>query len=142
MGSFNTKCFVTQQMITPNTKSVIFPIIQNSTYEAADLVYGDKEIQKHGITSTTCYSDAFFEYAGPMFFGKYDDYGRFSIDKADNNHRSFLDFFNMLHKKSFVTKEGKSKYRDFSFNFKEMFDPQKKYEFNDFHRNTEYKNIC
>ena len=96
MGSFNTSCMVSQQVIVPGAETIILPIQQQATYEPVEISKDGKEMSQFGFAHTTCYPTAFWGYAGPMIRGTYDDYGRFNIDDTVENKINLISFFNEL----------------------------------------------
>lgn len=133
MGSFNTSCFVSQQIIAPGDEAVIIPIVQQATYEPVSLLLntenGMEEIKKYGYMHSNCYPTAFWGYYGPLFRGKYDDYGQFELDETDANVTNLVNFFNQLHKNVCDVKQGKNEYHDHPMVFNELYDPKQKYTF-------------
>lgn len=129
MGSFNTSCMVSQQVITPGAEVVIFPIRQESTYNPVELSSGDKKFSIYGVSNSTCYPTAFWGYAGPMIHGKYDDYGRFELSDTEETKESLITFFDLLHKESLVTSQGENKSHDLAFDMKNIYTPKVSYSF-------------
>lgn len=129
MGSFNTACMVSQQVIVPGAEAVILPIHQQATYRPVELVKDNKEISQYGFAHTTCYPTAFWGYSGPIIRGKYYDYGCFEIFNIEENRINMISFFNHLFSDSFITKEGENKCHDVSFNMSSLYNPKKEYSF-------------
>lgn len=133
MGSFNTSCFVSQQTIVPEAESYILPIYQSHNYGKIEIELNGKEYEELGNYNSTCYPNAFWGYAGPLFKGKYDDYGCFILHEDIHNHINFLLFFDELYKNLFVTLQGNNEYHDLGIDFKSLYIPEKKYSFNELH---------
>jgi hypothetical protein len=135
MGSFNTTCFVSQQIIATGDESVILPIIQQTTYRPVSLLVktheGIQEVEKYGYMHSTCYPTAFWGYYGPMIYGSYDDYGRFKLDDTDSNFFNLIHFFNELHKNVCDVKQGENSCHDHPMEFSKIYDPSKQYSFSD-----------
>lgn len=55
MGSFNTACMVSQQVIVPGAEALILPIHQQATYNPVELVKDGEETSHYGFAHTTCY---------------------------------------------------------------------------------------
>ena len=133
MGSFNTGCFVSQQTIVPDAPSYIIPIYQQSTYRPVEISFKDKEFSQYGITSSTCYSTAFWGNCGPIIRGKYDDYGKFSLIDDQKNVYYIRIFFNSLYGSIFKTKAGENTSHDLAIDFQELYNPKSEYSFEQLH---------
>lgn len=131
MGSFNTSCMVSQQVIVPGAQTVILPIQQQATYEPVEISKDGKEMSQFGFAHTTCYPTAFWGYAGPMIRGTYDDYGRFNIDDTVENKINLISFFNELTEKAFVTKQGENQYHDHGFDIHTLYNTKQEYSFSE-----------
>ena len=95
MGSFNTTCMVSQQVIAPNDEVVIFPIVPQSSYSPVELIDKDGScVEAYGHSSSSCYPTAFWNYAGPMLIGTYDDYGKFELENTVNNINNINNEYN------------------------------------------------
>ena len=79
MGSFNTQCFVTKQVIAPNDKAILLPIIAQNGYNHITFKSGKTAISRW---CSTCYSTRFWRPTGHLLTGTYEDYGRFVLDKT------------------------------------------------------------
>jgi hypothetical protein len=133
MGSFNTSCFVSQQIIAPGDESVILPIIQQATYDPVSLLVkthnGIEEMEKYGYMHSSCYPTAFWGYYGPMIRGKYDDYGQFELDDTESNFTNLISLFNQLHKNVCDVKQGENDCHDHPMVFNELYNPKEQYTF-------------
>lgn len=86
MGSFNTHCFATQQIIAPGDACFVFPIIQQSTYDSLSVKVGEADVtREYGIGNETCYPASFWDMYGNMLEAEYADYGRFEIKDTPVN---------------------------------------------------------
>lgn len=129
MGSFNTACMVSQQVIVPGVEVFILPIHQQATYRPVELVKNGKEISQYGFAHTTCYPTAFWGYSGPIIRGKYDDYGRFDLIDTPDNTINLVSFFNHLIADSYNTKQGENEYHDHAFDIHSIYNPKQTYSF-------------
>lgn len=131
MGSFNTTCFASQQTIAPEDECFIFPISQKTTYKPVDLVvpWGKerKEISKYGFSNSNCYSTGFWGYEAPMLKGTYDDYGRFKLERRNENFKMLVYFLNILERKVCDVKQGENSYHDLPLDYKSLYSSDKKY---------------
>lgn len=120
---------VTQQTIVPGAEAVILPISQQATYNPVEMTKDGQELSQYGFAHTTCYPTAFWGYSGPMFRGTYDDYGRFNLDKTEENRINLVSFFNTLLDKSFTTKQGENEYHDHGFDMQTLYQKKTQYTF-------------
>lgn len=129
MGSFNTNCMVSQQVIVPHAEVIILPIVQQATYNPVEITKDGTETSQYGFAHTTCYPTAFWGYAGPMIRGTYDDYGNFELLDTEDNNFNLISFFQHLKRDAFNTKAGENQYHDHSFDIHSLYDPKKIYSF-------------
>lgn len=137
MGSFNTRCFLSQQTIKPGDAVKVLPIMQQSTYNAVTLrSHTDptsKAFQMFGPSHSTCYSDAFWSIMCPILDGEYDDYGHFTLDDTPKNHTALLNLFHYLYDHALIAEQGENEYHEQAFHFQSQFNPKKKYSFKKLH---------
>ncbi len=134
MGSFNTRCFASQQTIVPGAVARIIPIIRQSTYSPVDVCAHDNVnviSSISGASHSTCYSDAFWSIYSPLLQGEYSDYGRFTLFDIPENTHYLQILFNKLYQESLITKQGENEYHEKAFNMRELYDPKKKYSFDE-----------
>ncbi len=133
MGSFNTTCFVSQQTISTGDKAVVMPIKQQTTYNPVQLHVsgreGVKEVAKYGYANTTCYSTAFWGFAGPILNGEYSDYGNFEWENSEENIKNIRSFLNYLSNSVCDVVQGENKYHDHPLDFASIYNPKEKYSF-------------
>ncbi len=129
MGSFNTSCFVSQQIIVPGASAAILPIMQRSTFKPVELVLDGKEFSCYGIASSVCYPTAFWDYSGPIIWGTYDDYGRFELHNTPENKNNLVNFFNILYSRVYITELGENECHEISFNIRALYNSQQSYSF-------------
>lgn len=130
MGSFNTTCIVSQQVIATSDKVVIFPIVQQSSYAPVELINKDgSRMEAYGHSSSSCYPTAFWMYAGPMLIGEYDDYGKFELENTGNNIENIKQFFNIINRSAFKTVGGKNQYHEVPFDMSKIYTEAKDYTF-------------
>lgn len=133
MGSFNTTCFVSQQTISEGDKAVVMPIKQQTTYNPVQLRVsgrqGVKEVAKYGYANTTCYSTAFWGFAGPLLRGEYADYGNFEWENSEENIKNIRSFLNSLSDSVCDVIQGENKSHDHPLDFASIYNPKEKYSF-------------
>lgn len=132
MGSFNTTCMVTQQTIVPGADVIILPIHQQTSYQAFELLKDNKEISQFGLSRNNCYPTSSWGYAGPMFTGQYDDFGRFELSDSVENHTHLISFFNHLLSSSYSTKPDEND-RYVAFDMASLYTSKKEYSFSELH---------
>ena len=93
MGSFNTECFLSKQIIAPGDPAYLIPITQNQSIMPVTVSYGDQTTGVYAPFHSTCYANAFWVAAAPMISAVYDDYGRFEIDDTEKNKEAIRYFF-------------------------------------------------
>lgn len=127
MGSFNTSCFVTKQTISPRDKAVIFPIKQLcDSARSFNLIEGSIATRTNVINKTLvksyksiCHIDSNWEFAGPMLYATYDDYGRFTIDNTEYNIKTMQSLFVGLAGTLYNVELGRNEYHDIAINMRE-----------------------
>ena len=132
MGSFNTSCFVTQQIIQPGDEAVLFPIVQQRGYSPVAVQTDSTRPETtpiFGYTSSTCHQNSFWDYAGPTLEGVYDDYGKFLLVDTPQNKKHILVFFESLHSHLCDVKAGENEHHDHPLSFRDLFEPIRSYDF-------------
>lgn len=117
MGSFNTTCFASNQTIAPRDKARVLPIFRQQTYEKVQMEHHKKRFFLHGVTTSTCYPDAFWACLGPFFSAEYDDYGRFELTLNARQWRQLHKVFKEVLRSCPVVAAGKNEHHEPSFNF-------------------------
>lgn len=117
MGSFNTTCFASNQTIAPRDKARVLPIFRQQTYEKVQMEHHKKRFFLHGVTTSTCYPDAFWACLGPFFSAEYDDYGRFELTLSARQWRQLHKVFKEVLRSCPVVAAGKNEHHEPSFNF-------------------------
>lgn len=144
MGSFNTTCFLSQQTIAPEDKVVLFAVQRSRGYKPVELSYSYRDYQEpknaapktktlsaYSASASTAYSDAFWSAKGPMLTGEYSDYGQFTLDNTEENNLSLKCLLDEMRTILAETHQGENQYHDHALNIKELYDPQKEYEFSE-----------
>lgn len=127
MGSFNTSCFVSNQVIIPGDEVVLFPMVPSSGYESVVLRESNEEKREehHNISgfqyrSSNCYSTANFKPIGVFLTGEYADYGRFELNDTPENRLSLVIFLEYVKTEAYITLAGDNEYHDHPFNPKDL----------------------
>lgn len=133
MGCFNTSCFISNQVIAPSDKVVLFPLVQAAGYTHVALHTRYKgSVKQNTIEGTQfrhsqCHSNANFEPMGMFLTGIYSDYGQFTLDDTIENKVSLLIFLKIVKDDAFITLE--NDYGEKSFNPDDMiFDDNTSFE--------------
>lgn len=133
MGSFNVKCFVSQQTIIPGHEAIIFPIVQQSTFKPVELIMRGNsdvvELSRYGYANNTCHHTSFWGFYGPIIIGCYDDYGRFTISESELNERAIRAFLNKLSDRVYDVKPGDNEYHEHPLVFSDLYCKEKEYSF-------------
>lgn len=112
MGSFLTKCIASQQTISGGSSCFIFPIKQQHGYQPVELVnrQGEK-LRGEQAGMQICYPDSFWKPEGLLISAKYEDYGRFEIDKTAENCKCILELVQLLMSSAYkvIPEEGANK---------------------------------
>lgn len=124
MGSFNTTCFASQQTIAPGDGCYVFPVLQQSGYRPVELVRGEQTLALYGITSSTCYSNAFWRQAGPMLEAVYSDYGRVTLADSRRNRYGLYAHLRFLLASAPRVLPGENQYHDKPFDLPAFIDAQ------------------
>lgn len=122
MGSFNTKCFASNQTIAPGDKCYVIPIRQQSTFEAVEVEVNGKTHSVYGPASSTCHPDAFWTPVTMPLAATYDDYGLVELSDTKHNRYLLQRFFAYLQDSAAVTKQGSNEWHDTAFNLKQFVD--------------------
>jgi hypothetical protein len=94
MGSFNIKCFVTNQIITSGAACRVVPIAQQSTFNAAETVDRDGDTTKlFGVARGLCDINSFWRPQSGFIPCVYDDYGDVKPVLEDITRAHVLTFF-------------------------------------------------
>ena len=118
MGSFNTSCFVSNQVIAPQDICRIVPIVQSSTYNDVVLQFADKSMASlRGIANSTCYADCYWKPLSGFIPAEYDDYGQFKLIFSPKTRRDLLSFFHDVYTKCPTVLQGDNEYHDLPFDF-------------------------
>ena len=116
MGSFNIKCFVSEQVIAEREKCRIAVIQQQSTYSPAQLVFREQEHSLYGIRNSPGPDSLWSPMTGFMS-GTYEDGSKVTLDAAPENQAILAEFFNWLYKEVATTLASE---RDGPFDFKAL----------------------
>lgn len=117
MGSFNTACFASKQVIVPGIRAYLFPIQQayGQWVECVDPKRPESVGNLYTPHSSTCYSTGFWEYFGMPLIGTYADYGRFEIEPTPVNMQVLRGIFQKISERALETKPGENQYHQTAF---------------------------
>ena len=91
MGSFNIRCFASNQIIAEGNACRIIPIVQSSSFKRAEVSYGDKTYLVSGASNSSCSASSLWGQASAMLEGKYTDCGTFELSCTPLNRARALD---------------------------------------------------
>ena len=117
MGSFNTTCFISNQVIATDDMCRLTPIVQNSTFRDVVLNLGAETVEQKGIAHSTCYADCFWKPLGGFIPAAYDDYGRFKLIFSPKTRGDLLSFFSQVYRNCPIVSEGENSSHDLAFDF-------------------------
>lgn len=120
MGSFNTACFASGQVIATGDKAYLMPILQASSYEEVKMTYNGKRQSMLGIACMSCYPHAFWEPYGAFIEAEYNDYGRFSLADTPLNRLRVADFLLDLHSKVAKVSQGENECHEVPFDLPKL----------------------
>lgn len=118
MGSFNTYCFTSQQVIAPGDRCRVIALTRQHTFDLVSLSRGDKQYKLYGTTSSTCYPVAFWKPVTGFMEAEYADYGQVALYNTPQNRVRLLTWANALYDAALVTAEGKNRCHDIPFDFR------------------------
>lgn len=133
MGSFNTSCFVTKQVIIPGNKVILFPIgaIVQSNNRFNKICINDNEIcsETHAVTFNGIIGiNQTWDILSMPLMAIYNDYGSFTIIETEENVQHLLMFFKFLYSNAIV-----DSIKDIFENYIHLFN-DKTYTFSDLHK--------
>ena len=124
MGSFNTACFASRQVITPGDQVVLIPIMQyvGEPVEIIDRFKTGESLFPLAPFQTTCYSTCFWRYFSQFIEAEYDDYGEFTFTESPDNIERVRHMLKKLGDEMFETKLGENQYHDVAINIPKIDD--------------------
>jgi len=120
MGSFNTACFASGQVIATGDKAYLMPILQASTYDPVEMSFNGEKLSLPGISNMNCYPHSFWEPYGAFIEAEYHDYGQFHLVDTPINRVRLVDFILGLPAKAAVVEQGENEYHDVPFNLEKL----------------------
>jgi hypothetical protein len=120
MGSFNTACFASRQIIATGDSCLVMPIIQQSSYEPVSLTYGEAQASLHGVCNSVCYPTRFWKPIGAFFEAKYYDYGRVTLDDTSLNRFKLNEFIREALQYTPVVQQGSNEYHDVAYDLQKF----------------------
>lgn len=136
MGSFNSQCFISKQILSGEDKAFIIPFIENPKNTKSIFIKDDNILNFHSLFNHS--NTAFVAYSYPLEC-EYYDYGIFNIKNTEQNKNSLKYLFDLLFNDMLEVLEGKNSYHEKAFNIKNVYDNQKEYSFEELL--TIYKDI-
>lgn len=106
MGSFNTSCFASQQIIAPGDPCYIIPVSQEHGFEKTPLLFRGEVQERYSALSEPCYPNALWSPYGAPIEGKYADYGEFTVLDTLSNRVRLLSYICELMSNSAVAGAG------------------------------------
>jgi hypothetical protein len=104
MGSFNLKCFVSNQVIAEHERCRVAVILQNSTFRPAKLLFRGGESEMYGIRHAGSGIDCHWEAMTALLSGTYSDCSTFKLDETPENQAILAEFFNEMFRQAATTR--------------------------------------
>jgi hypothetical protein len=112
MGSFNTKCFASNQTIAEGDACRIIAIVQQSSYNPVAISRGDETLALPGVCNTTCYADSFWRPLGSFIAARYTDCGEFELLLEPLMRAHVLNFIGDMRQEGWNTAQGENRSHD------------------------------
>lgn len=132
MGSFNTKCFVSNQTISTDDKVLLFPIRSQQCYGYSPLEVERVQLgcQRNTAEATIekilrptdqslCYANAWWAPVSAPIEAVYDDYGRFELEHTPTNYEAVVSLLDYWYKVLVKVLPGENTAHDIGFDFRE-----------------------
>lgn len=124
MGSFNSQCFISRQILSSYDSAYIIPIIQNPKTIVNKIE--DEKIKNYAIVPEN-YSESEFVFYSYLISCTYDDYGLYIIDSTENNKKALKYLLDNLYKELAELNETEEAREPKKFAITKFYDPKKKY---------------
>jgi len=128
MGSFNSQCFISKQILSGEDKAFIIPFIENPLSTNSILIQ-DKNVLNF-YSANYLENKPFIAYSYPIEC-EYYDYGNFNIKNTEQNKNSLKYLFDLLFNEMLEVLEGENSYHEKAFSIKSVYDSAKEYSFED-----------
>lgn len=124
MGSFNSQCFISRQILSSHDSAYIIPIIQNPK-TIINKIDNDNIINHFNIPDN--YSDSEFIFYSYLISCTYDDYGRYDISETEHNAKSLKHLFDNLHQELADIEASEEDRNPKSFKIRKVYNPSQSY---------------
>lgn len=126
MGSFNSQCFISKQILSGEDKAFIIPFIENP-HGTNSILIQDKNVLNF-YPENYLENKPFIAYSYPIEC-EYYDYGDFNIKNTEQNKNSLKYLFDLLFNEMLEVLEGENSYHEKAFSIKSVYDSAKEYSF-------------
>ncbi len=124
MGSFNSQCFISRQILSSYDGAYIVPIIQNPKTIINKI---DNNSIINYFNTPDNYSDSEFVLYSYLISCTYDDYGRYDINETENNKTSLKHLFDNLYQELADIEESEGDRNPKSFKIRKVYNPSQSY---------------
>ena len=122
MGSYNLTCVASKQTIAPGNPCSLVLISRRSAFSPVSLLYKGESLGTiHGAPTSDCYTRSTWEAKSTIITGKYEDYGRFSLDANPMVMEPILQVLERFYQENIVAAADPDK-RKQGFDFKKFVD--------------------
>lgn len=128
MGSFNSQCFISRQILSSHDGAYIIPIIQNLKTIINTI---DNNSIINYFNTPDNYSDSEFVFYSYLISCTYNDYGRYDINETENNKTALKHLFDNLYQELADIEESEEDRNPKKFEIKKVYNPENKYSINE-----------
>lgn len=127
MGSFNSQCFISRQILSSYDHCYIIPIIQNPKTVVNSI---KDQIIENYLTTPDNYNDSEFVFYSYLITCTYDDYGKFDIVETKSNHKSLKYLFDSLYNDLADIDEKEDARNAKKYSIQKIYNPKQTYSIN------------
>lgn len=124
MGSFNSQCFISRQILSSHDGAYIIPIIQNPKTIINKI---DNDSIINYFNNPNNYSDSEFVFYSYLISCTYDDYGRYDISETEHNSKSLKHLFDNLYQELADIEASEEDRNPKSFKIRKVYNPSQSY---------------
>jgi hypothetical protein len=108
MGSSNVSCFASNQTISRNMACRVIPLLQNCSFNAAVVRFGDASSEHYGVSRSGAISaHDYWNPCSDFLSAVYDDYGQVKLDMTPRNREVLGAWLLTLYRKTGLVEKGK-----------------------------------
>ncbi|HDR9105352.1 hypothetical protein [Paraburkholderia sp. A3RO-2L] len=115
MGSFNIKCFASNQVIAEQEKCRVAVILQKARFTPLTVRHGEHESTQLGTTNRCGATDAWWSPVTTFMTGQYTGYSKVGLDSTPENQLALANFFNGLYRSGATVRDNEKQTTVFDF---------------------------